>query len=294
MSYQEYFLNYLQYEKRSSLHTVRAYRSDLDQFVQFCNKRVGHFNVKAVTYNLLREWVVFLMENNISARSVNRKISTVKSFFRYLQRQELVDNNPAEGLIKPKIGKKLPVFVSEEALNVLLDSGLFPATFEGVRDKLILSILYGTGIREAELVTLKNSWVNTDACEIKVLGKRNKERIVPYPHSLNAVIAEYVELRDKLYGAPGEYLFITIKNEPIYEKLVYRVVRKYLAMVTTLKRRGPHIIRHSYATHLLNRGADLNAVKELMGHASLQATQIYTHVSFDQLLRVYKQAHPRG
>ncbi|MDP4204773.1 MAG: tyrosine-type recombinase/integrase [Bacteroidota bacterium] len=294
MSYQEEFLKYLQYEKRCSLHTIKAYRIDLDQFVIFSHKRVGDFDVSKIDFHLLREWVVFLMENKTSARSVNRKISTLKSFFKYLLREEVVLTNPADGLIKPKMEKKLPVFVGEDALNILLDKGFFSHTFEGKRDKLILTLLYGTGVRLAELMNLKKQGLNMQSCEIKVLGKRNKERIVPYPQSINSELNDYLQIRDELFGEENSYLLLTSKGEQVYEKLIYRVVKKYLAFVTTARKRSPHIIRHSYATHLLNRGADLNAVKELLGHASLQATQIYTHVSFDQLIKVYKQAHPRG
>lgn len=287
-------MNYLRYERRCSSHTVKAYQNDLDQFVQFCHERVGDFNFLNVDYQLVRLWVVALMEGNIKPKSVNRKLSTLKSFYRYLMRQEILDVNPVDKVAKPRTEKKLPVFVGEEALDLLLDSDFFPDDFEGRRDKVILSLLYGTGIRLAELMNLRNVNLDTDRCMLKVLGKRNKERIIPFPRTMNPVLFDYIKARDEMFGDGQEYLLLTLKGVQVYEKLIYRVVGKYLSKVTTVVKKSPHVLRHSFATHLLNRGADLNAVKELLGHANLQATQIYTHTSFNKMLEVYKQAHPRG
>jgi integrase/recombinase XerC len=294
MNHQESFFNYLKYEKRLSAHTVVAYKNDLDQFVQFCTEMVGEFNVKGVNSKLLRDWVIFLMEGGISPRSVNRKVSTVKSFFKFLMKEEIVDVNPVVNIPVPKIRKKLPIFAGEEILNHLLDDGFFESDFKGVRDKLIITLLYGTGIRRAELMNLKVSDISINEFLIKVLGKRNKERIVPYPRSLNTIIENYLSLRDKEFGSNHEFLILTDKGEKVYDKFIYRVVKDNLLKVTSLEKRSPHILRHSYATHLLNRGADLNAIKELLGHANLGATQIYTHTTFEKLQSVYKQTHPRG
>ena len=294
MSYQESFVNYLKFEKRCSSHTVVAYKNDLDQFVQFCIEVVGEFNVKKTDSKLVRSWIVHLMENKLSARSVNRKITTVKSFFKYLMKELIVEKNPATYLSLPKIRKKLPNFVEENNLHHLLDDGFFDFDFKGTRDKLIITLLYGTGIRLAELLLLKDSDIDTKMCLVKVLGKRKKERIIPYPTSINSLLEAYFNIRNTEIGFKTERLLITENGKPVYEKLIYRVVNSNLAKVTLLEKKSPHVLRHTYATHLLNKGADLNAVKELLGHVNLAATQIYTHTSFERLHDIYKQAHPRG
>ena len=294
MSYQESFVNYLKFEKRCSSHTVVAYKNDLDQFVQFCIEVVGEFNVKKTDSKLVRSWIVHLMENKLSARSVNRKITTVKSFFKYLMKELIVEKNPATYLSLPKIRKKLPNFVEENNLHHLLDDGFFNVDFKGIRDKLIITLLYGTGIRLAELLLLKDSDIDTKMCLIKVLGKRKKERIIPYPTSINSLLEAYFNIRNTEIGFSTERLLVTENGKPVYEKLIYRVVNSNLAKVTLLEKKSPHVLRHTYATHLLNKGADLNAVKELLGHVNLAATQIYTHTSFERLHDIYKQAHPRG
>ena len=294
MSYQESFVNYLKFEKRCSSHTVVAYKNDLDQFVQFCIEVVGEFNVKKTDSKLVRSWIVHLMEKKLSARSVTRKITTVKSFFKYLLKELIVEKNPAIYLSLPKIRKKLPNFVEENNLHNLLDDGFFDIDFKGIRDKLIVTLLYGTGIRLAELLLLKDSDFDTKMCLIKVLGKRKKERIIPYPTSINSLLDAYLNIRNIEIGFKTERLLVTENGKPVYEKLIYRVVKNSLAKVTLLEKKSPHVLRHTYATHLLNKGADLNAVKELLGHANLAATQIYTHTSFERLHDIYKQAHPRG
>lgn len=294
MSYQESFINYLKYEKRMSSHTVVAYNSDLDQFVQFCTIVIGEFNVNKVEAEHVRGWVIHLMENGISPRSVGRKVTTIKSFFKYLMREEIVENNPALNVQLPKVRKKLPHFVEENNLNHLLDDGFFDDDFNGIRDKLIVYLLYGTGIRLSELLNLKDTDFDTKEYLIRVLGKRNKERIIPYPKSINNLLELYVNVRNNEIGSESERLLLTEKGKPVYEKLIYRVVKKYLSKVTSLEKRSPHVLRHTYATHLLNKGADLNAVKELLGHSNLAATQVYTHTTFEKLRDSYKQAHPRG
>ncbi|MFA9390935.1 MAG: tyrosine-type recombinase/integrase [Prolixibacteraceae bacterium] len=289
----EEFIKYLQFEKRYSNHTLVAYKTDLGQFILYMNESIGDFEFKEVTSRQIRSWIVKLMDNQIDARSVNRKISTLKSFYKYLMRQGYTDTNPAELVIKPKVGKKLPTFVQQKNLDQLLDVGFFPSDFEGVRDKLIVSLLYGTGVRLAELKNLTILNLNKGDYTIKVLGKRNKERIVPYPHSIDAPLKEYLKLRAEI-SSNTNFLFITSRGNQLYDKLIYRVVNKYLTLVTTISKKSPHVLRHSFATHLLNNGADLNAVKELLGHANLSATQIYTHTTFEKLKEIYKQAHPRS
>jgi len=294
MSHQEAFINYLKYEKRYSLLTTIAYKKDLDQFEEFFVKTVGDFNVEEINDKTVRSWIVYLMDQGISARTVNKKVSALKSFNKYLLRYEIVKENNLVNVIVPKIRKKLPQFVEEKNLDHLLDDGIFGTDFESLRDKLIVSMLYGSGIRLSELMHLKDSDLYLNEYLIKVLGKRNKERIIPYPRPLNVLIEQYKTERTRLFGTPVPFLLLTAKGEPAYEKLIYRAVLKYLSLVTTIDKKSPHVLRHSFATHLLNRGADLNAVKEMLGHANLSATQVYTHTSLDKIQRVYRQAHPRS
>jgi integrase/recombinase XerC len=294
MSHQESFINYLKYEKRYSHLTAVAYKKDLDQFEEFFVKTIGDFNVEGINDKIVRSWVVELMDSGLTARTVNKKISALKSFNKYLMRFGIVSENNLVNVIVPKVRKKLPQFVEEKQLNHLLDDGFFGNDFESLRDKLILSLLYGTGIRLSELMHLKDADIFQAEFLIKVLGKRNKERIVPYPRSLNVLIEQYKTERTLLFGSPVSYLLLTAKGDPAYEKLIYRVVLKYLTLVTTIDQKSPHVLRHTFATHLLNRGADLNAVKELLGHSNLSATQIYTHTSLEKIQKVYRQAHPRS
>lgn len=288
------FLDYLKYEKRHSHHTFTAYENDLDQFVLFGKKLVEDFSVESADHHLIRQWIISLMDAGITARSVNRKISTLKTFYKFLMRENLIEKNPTDRVILPKMAKKLPVFVQEKEINKLLDGRFFTDDFEGKRDKAVISLFYGSGIRLSELQNIRFTDLDLKGKMVKVLGKRNKERLVPFPLEISAVMEEYIEIRNKLFGEINNIIFLTEKGDPIYSKLIYRIVIKHLSMVTTLDHRSPHILRHSYATHLLNRGADLNAIKELLGHANLAATQVYTHTTFEKLKKVYKQAHPRA
>ena len=294
MTYQESFINFLTYEKRYSVHTLTAYKNDLDQFVQFCTIVVGDFDVKKISNDLIRGWVLHLMENEITPKTVKRKMTTLRSLFKFLMIEGIIIEDPMRGVVLPKVRKKLPFFVEEKNMDHLLDDGLFSDDFKGIRDKLIISLLYGTGMRLSELMNLKDSDVDTNNCLVKVLGKRQKERIIPYPRSINTLLNQYFEIRNKTIEFTPESLLVTEKGKKIYEKLIYRVVTTNLEKVTSLEKKSPHILRHTYATHLLNRGADLNSVKELLGHSNLSATQIYTHITFEKLHNIYKQAHPRG
>ncbi|MBN2806972.1 MAG: tyrosine-type recombinase/integrase [Prolixibacteraceae bacterium] len=293
MLHTEEFIKYLQYEKRFSRHTLVAYKTDLDQFIQYMNQSVGDFDFNAVTPRQVRGWIVNLMEMEINARSINRKLSSLKSLYKYLMRQGLSEINPVDLVIKPKTAKKLPVFVQEVHLHQLLDWGFFPYDFDGRRDQLLIALMYGTGVRLSELKNLLMVHVDRKAYTIKVLGKRNKERIVPYPHSVEGPLNDYLKFREEIAGNTG-FLFLTSGGKQMYDKIIYRVVNKYLTYVTTLSKKSPHVLRHSFATHLLNNGAQLNAVKELLGHSNLSATQIYTHTTFEKLKEIYKQAHPRS
>ncbi len=294
MPYQKSFLKYLKFEKRCSEHTVVAYKKDLDQFEEFVFKKVEDFDVLNVDPKMIRSWIVEMMGKGVAAKTVNRKITALKSFYKYLMRQELIENSPVANIITPKVPKKLPEFVGENNLHQLLDNGYFSDDYEGTRDMLVVSLFYGTGIRLSELINLKDHDFQKNEYLIKVLGKNKKERIVPYPRSMRQLIEEYTQRRDEELEQRDAFFFLTAKGKKAYEKLIYRIVHKSLSLVTTLEKKSPHILRHSYATHLLNRGADLNAVKELLGHSNLAATQVYTHISMAKLQKVYKQAHPRA
>jgi len=294
MSNPELFLSYLKYEKRYSPHTIIAYENDLAQFILFGQELFDGFRVEETDYHLIRQWIVSLMDGNISAKSVNRKISTLKTFFKFLMRESVIEKNPTDKVSLPRMGKKLPVFLQEKEINRLLDGGFFTEDFEGSRDKAILSLFYGTGIRLSELVGIRISDLNIAEKMVKVGGKGNKDRLIPFPFEISGVLSQYIKQRNELFPDAANFLFLTHNGEPVYNKLVYRVVKKQLTLVTTMDKKSPHILRHSYATHLLNHGADMNAIKELLGHANLAATQIYTHTTFEQLKKVYKQAHPRA
>jgi integrase/recombinase XerC len=288
------FLDYLKYEKRDSQNTYTAYENDLGQFVLFGKQWVEDFSVEQADHHLIRQWIVSLMDNGITARSVNRKVSTLKSFYKFLMREGVLEKNPTDRVILPKMAKKLPVFVQESEMNRLLDGRFFTDDFQGKRDKAVISLFYGTGIRLSELKDIRLSDFNAQEKMVKVHGKRDKERLVPFPLEISTVVTEYIKMRNELFGGLSQILFLTEKGDPSYSKLIYRIVKNHLSLVTTLDKRSPHILRHSYATHLLNRGADLNAIKELLGHSNLAATQVYTHTTFEKLKTVYKQAHPRS
>jgi integrase/recombinase XerC len=291
----ESFLKYLQFEKRYSEHTIRAYRSDLNQFYLFSSNTSDNCNDLQINHKIIRNWIVFLIESNISTRSINRKLVSLSSYYKYLIRTGVITENPLDKVIKPKTGKKLPNFIAKNQMNNFLDNFDFGNDFEGVRNRLIIELFYATGIRLSELVNLKNTSIDINKQTIKVLGKRNKERIIPFTPNLKIHIVAYLQIKqEKLLTEKNEYFFITKSGKKIYDKLVYRVVNKYLHYATTLEKKSPHILRHTFATHMLNNGSDLNTIKELLGHANLSATQIYTHNTFEKLNTIYKQAHPRA
>ena len=289
-----HFLNFLKYEKRYSDHTVTAYEKDLDQFILFGSEMVEDFCLEEADHHLIRQFVISLMDQGMTVVTVKRKISTLRSLYKFLLREGVMKKNPTELVMVPKIGKKLPHFVQEEEINKLMDTSFFSGDFTGVRDKAVVSLFYGTGMRLAELKGIRMTDLQMQNKVVKVLGKRNKERLIPFPTETSFDLAAYIGVRNELFGDLNSFLFVTDKGEQTYDKLLYRIVRKYLSLVTTLEKRSPHVLRHSYATHLLNRGADLNAIKELLGHASLAATQVYTHTTFEKLKKIYNQAHPRA
>ncbi len=289
------FLKYIEYQKKYSSHTVISYANDLNEFSLFCfeNKFIASEEDIVTDYKIIRKWIAQLSSEGHSPVSINRKLSTLRSYYNFLQRENLIDTNPVLKISRLKTEKKLPEFVSEERLNLLLDGNVFSDDFEGMRDALIMELLYDTGMRRSESINLKISDIDFGKNVLKVTGKRNKQRIIPFPNSLSAVLKKYLDFRDEI-NSDNDFLLITDSGKQIYPNLVYRTVKKYIALVSTQKKKSPHTLRHSYATHLLNNGADINSVKELLGHANLAATQIYTHNTFEKLNRIYKQAHPRA
>ncbi len=295
MSFKESFLNYLKFERRYSSHTISSYGNDIEQFIAFCSTLRPGCDEKTADFKDIRAWIVNLMEHGITARTVNRKITTLKSFYKYLLREQIISHNPMNKIFPPKSGKRLPEFVEQEKMKVLLDDVDFGNNFNGIRNRLLIDVLYITGMRLSELVNLTDSSVQLYDQTIKVLGKRNKERLIPFHQSYVKIFNDYLAIRNKSFPDRGhDYFFITDKGKPIYDKFVYRVVNRYLRFVTTMEKRSPHVLRHTFATHMLNRGADLNAIKEILGHSNLSATQIYTHTTFEKLKTIYKQAHPRA
>ncbi len=290
--YKDLFKQYLVSEKRFSSHTVEAYLNDIKQYLNFCKE--NSVDLLTTNHKIIRNWIVSMLKSEYSTRSVNRKISSVKTYYKYLKRSELIKIDPSQKINLVKNDKKLPQFVESENMDFLLDEVEFPDNYEGFRDNLIINLLYYTGMRRAELINLRTSDIDIAEKKIKVLGKRNKERIIPLTKKLLYIYNVYIEKRNKLYASSEDYVFLTKKGKKLYPKSVYYTVNKYLSLVTKIDKRSPHILRHSFATHLLNNGADINAVKELLGHANLSATQIYTHNTFEKLKRVYKQAHPRA
>lgn len=290
------FLKYLEFEKRYSFHTLKSYETDLRQFSEFCLKQPGDFRPAEITHKLIRTWLVDMVDHGLSPRSINRKISSLKSFFGFMLASGYIESNPMLKILSPKTDKKLPSFVEKENINNLLDMWELKDTFRGWRDFLIIEIFYFTGIRLSELINLKIADVNLNELTIKVLGKRNKERLVPFTAVLKRDVLRYLDLRKQETGGydHNDFLFITQSGKKLYPVMVYRIVRSYLQLVTQVEKRSPHVLRHTFATHMLNNGADLNAIKELLGHSNLSATQVYTHNTFEKLKKVYKQAHPRA
>jgi integrase/recombinase XerC len=284
------FIKYLQIEKRFSSHTLVAYENDIKQFLDFTSIQSQN-ELKEVNPMLIRSWVVALIDKGIENKSVNRKLSSLRSFFKWLKKEGVIESNPLKTIVGPKNSKRLPSFAKESELNKENLNDLFSDDFEGVRDRLILEVFYQTGIRLSELINLKESDVSQNS--LKVIGKRNKERIIPVTNELKALIDQYRALKSSL-ELQNDTLFILKNGKKIYPKFVYRKINNYLSLVTKLDKCSPHVLRHTFATHMLNNGAGLETLREILGHANLTATQVYTHNSFTKLTSIYSQAHPRG
>jgi integrase/recombinase XerC len=297
----EKYIDYLQYEKRYSTHTVLAYHSDLDDFSGFLSMQYNISDLLQADHTLIRSWLISLIDRKISTRSVNRKLSSIKSFYRYCQRQGLLPSNPMLKVVAPRTSKQLPVFLTHDNLENLLQKVVFEDSFEGIRDKMILTLFYATGIRRAELVQINISDLDLNAGTLLVTGKRNKERIVPLGEQVINQMKEYLYKRNRFLSENKTVtennctsLFVTPKGLPAYPRLIYNIVHKNLSEVASNNKLSPHVLRHTFATHMLDDGADLNAIKEILGHSSLAATQVYTHNTIEKLKTIYKQAHPRA
>ena len=290
------FLSYLQFEKRYSSHTIVAYEEDLHQFFTYLQDQFAmqHPALKEISSSFVRSWLASLKEAKNSAKTINRKISSLKSFFKYHLRTGVLEQSPMTTIVSPKIPRRLPVYVEQKDTDTLFQHVAFPETLAGKTDRLILAILYNTGMRRSELVNLKESQVNTAANNIKVLGKGNKERVIPVSTALITEINEYIASKQTIESPDRVYLLINEKGKQLHAQYVYNAVKAYLSLVTTVDKKSPHVLRHTFATHLTNNGADLNAVKELLGHSSLAATQIYTHNTIEKLKDIYKKAHPKA
>lgn len=287
------FQEYLKFERRYSAHTTLAYTTDLESFFSFASANYDANTPEAFNAGMIRSWLALLKSEGMTAKSLNRKISSLRSFFKFLMRKDLVKTNPAATINNPKIPKRLPAFAEEQQMHTLLEHVEFTDNWQGKTNKLIIELLYATGMRCNELITLKETQLDAAYCQLKILGKGNKERIIPVSKELMGRLQEYMTEKHRQFDAIAA-LFVTPKGQKLYPKYVYNLVSKNLALVTTLQKKSPHILRHSFATHLVNNGADLNAVKELLGHSSLASTQVYVHNSIQKLKDVHKQAHPKG
>jgi integrase/recombinase XerC len=289
------FLSYLTFQKRYSRHTIISYQNDLSGFFDFIESQFGSTLLTDINPSFIRSWLADLKQSGMESKSLNRKISTLKSFFKYQLKQGILVSSPMSTIISPKVKKRLPQFVAEKDINTLFNYVEFPETWEGTTHRLILALFYNTGMRQAELVNLKESQIDKSNKSIKVLGKGNKERVIPVSTELMVLIQGYISRKRTGFNQfDSEILLMSAKGKRLYPKYVYNVVRHYLTTVTTIDKKSPHVLRHTFATHLMNNGAELNAVKELLGHSSLAATQIYTHNTIEKLKDVYNKAHPKA
>ncbi|HUQ64591.1 MAG TPA: tyrosine-type recombinase/integrase [Flavitalea sp.] len=289
------FTDHLKFEKRYSVHTVRSYHDDLKQFTEYLSNEFGKMDVDDISASIVRSWLATLKNEGLTSRSITRKISTLKSFFKYIIRSGVLKKNPLAGIVSPKISKRLPAFVDEKDLKTLFKHVEFDDNWNGYTGRLAMGMLYELGLRLSELVNCKERQVDFSNGHIKILGKGNKERIIPVNAAKLGEIREYMKKkRTEFEECDNNYLLVNDKGKKLYSKFIYRLTTRYLPEVTTVKKKSPHILRHSFATHLMNNGAELNAVKELLGHSSLAATQVYTHNTIEKLKNVHKKAHPRG
>ena len=289
------FVNYLHYERNYSTHTLLGYARDIVQFESYIKENSENvlFDPKFVDSDQIRNWMVFLLDTGLSPLSVKRKLSSLKSFFKYLVKQGELADNPTRLITGPKTGRPLPYFIKEKEISSLLDSDFFGDDFEGVRNRLIIEMLYETGIRRSELINIQLVDVDFELQHIKVTGKRNKQRLIPFAERLKDMMTVYLDQRNEIVNAGNNWFFVRKNEKPLSPAVIYNIVRKSLSKVPMLAKRSPHVLRHSFATGMLNNGAELNAVKELLGHSSIASTSVYTHITFEELKKMY-HAHPRA
>ncbi|MEN9918155.1 MAG: hypothetical protein RL662_591 [Bacteroidota bacterium] len=294
MTIVEKYINYLRYEKNYSSHTEISYFKDLLQFDAYLVSNYSGVDLLTVDVDIARAWLVHLMGQHVIARSVNRKLSSLKSFYRFAHRFGFIANNPLQKMTGPKSKKPIPSFINYSDMEVVLDGDVEQGDFEQYRDRMVLELFYVTGMRRAELIGLKDSDIDLYSGTILVTGKRNKQRLIPISKSTIGLIRAYLEERNRSVEKQNTCFFVKLDGDPMYPMLVYRIVSSQLRWIPTLSKASPHILRHSFATAMLNNGADINAVKELLGHASLASTEVYTHTSFEELKKIYNKAHPRA
>ena len=291
----EKFLDYLQFEKNYSSNTLNAYKRDLIQYNKFVAEYNDKLKIEEVNYKIIRSWIVTMVNNNISNRSINRKVSSLKSFYNFLIKTETINSSPLKAHTPLKQSKKIQVPFSQDEINSLLDSDFFTNDYRGILQKTIIAFFYFTGVRRIELITLKESDVNIESSTVKIMGKRSKERIIPILPKLKKAIIFFNEIKFKFHDqTSSDYFFISKNGKQLSEKFVYRTVNEYFNLVSPKLKKAPHVLRHSFATHLINEGADINSVKELLGHSSLSATQVYSHTSMERIKEVFKNSHPRA
>jgi integrase/recombinase XerC len=287
------FLHWISDEKRFSRHTVTAYRKDLKEFEGFIEQQYEQAGLLSVKPVMIRSWLVSLKESGMTNSSINRKLSAIRSFYGYCQRNDMIQSNPAEKLVSLKKTRRLPSFATQETMKNATSEEVCES-FGNIRDKLVIDILYHTGIRLSELVHLKESDIDIYQNQLTVTGKGNKQRIIPFHHQLKETVRQYTQLKRNMFEHQEASLIVTDKGRQAYDKMIYRIVHKFLTTATTLEKASPHVLRHTFATHLLNNGANILAIKELLGHSSLAATQVYTHNTIEQLKKIHQQAHPKG
>jgi len=288
------FLQYIQYEKNYSSHTVLSYHNDLLQFCDFLETEFDHFDPAKVEAQQIQQWILLLMTSKLSARTISRKISTLRSLWRFLQKTGHTTKNPTLKIILPKTNKPLPLFFKQTEMENALDESFLAGGFTPLRNHLMIELFYITGIRLSELISIKNNDIDIAECRLSVTGKRNKQRIIPFSKEFSAKVEHYIQIRNEQVDDLSQFLFVRENGKKLYPRMVYSIVHETMSQVSSLSRKSPHVLRHTFATSLLNEGADINAVRELLGHSSLAATQVYTHTSFDELHNIYKHAHPRA
>ncbi|WP_298297781.1 tyrosine-type recombinase/integrase [Hydrotalea sp.] len=288
------FIEYLSFEKRYSKHTVTAYQNDIEQFLHFQMNQFNAPAIQTIQPTFIKSWLAFLKEQGLESKSINRKISTLKSFFKHLQKLGLLQQSPMAIIISPKAKKRLPVFVEEAKMNMLLHAEIDASNWDEKTNFLVLQLFYFTGIRLSELIQLTERQIDVANQQVKVIGKGNKERIIPIHDDFLLQLKNYLQEKHCQFGKMEAHVFVNKKNKPLQPRQVYQSIKNILGKVTTMQKKSPHVLRHTFATHLLNNGADLNAVKELLGHSSLAATQVYTHTTIEKLKDIYKKAHPKA